>query len=87
VRELNDALGLRDCRLDQPMHFRRSAELFQIFPRTPGCIRHEIRKCLGPCVGGCTTREYDDRVRWCAPFSMAPTMDRWSAPCATCSGQ
>jgi excinuclease ABC subunit C len=62
VRELNDALGLRDCRLDQPMHFADQPELFQIFPRTPGCIRHEIRKCLGPCVGGCTTREYDERV-------------------------
>jgi excinuclease ABC subunit C len=62
VRELNDALGLRDCRLDQPMHFADQPELFQIFPRTPGCIRHEIRKCLGPCVGGCTSREYEERV-------------------------
>jgi len=63
VRELNDALGLRDCRLDQPMHFADQPELFHIYPRTPGCIRHEIRKCLGPCVGGCTTSEYDERVR------------------------
>ena len=62
VRELNDALGLRDCRLDQPMHFADQPELFQIFPRTSGCIRHEIRKCLGPCVGGCTTAQYDARV-------------------------
>ena len=62
VRELNDALGLRDCRIDQPMHFADQPELFQLFPRTPGCIRHEIRKCLGPCVGGCTAHEYDERV-------------------------
>jgi excinuclease ABC subunit C len=62
VRELNDALGLRDCRLDQPIHFADQAELFQIFPRTPGCIRYEIRKCLGPCVGGCTAQQYLDRV-------------------------
>ena len=62
VRELNDALGLRDCRLDQPMHFADQPELFQIYPRTPGCIRHEIRKCLGPCAGGCTTAQYDERV-------------------------
>jgi excinuclease ABC subunit C len=68
VRELNDALGLRDCRLDQPMHFADQPELFQIFPRTPGCIRYEIRKCLGPCVGGCTTREYDERVRLVRAF-------------------
>ena len=63
VRELNDALGLRDCRLDLPMHFADQPELFHIYPRTPGCIRHEIRKCLGPCVGGCTSSEYDERVR------------------------
>jgi excinuclease ABC subunit C len=68
VRELNDALGLRDCRLDQPMHFADQPELFQIFPRTPGCIRHEIRKCLGPCVGGCTAREYEERVRLVRAF-------------------
>ena len=63
VRELNDALGLRDCRLDQPMHFADQPELWQHFPRTPGCIRHEIRKCLGPCIGGCTTAEYQQRVQ------------------------
>jgi excinuclease ABC subunit C len=50
------------------MHFADQPELFQIFPRTPGCIRHEIKKCLGPCVGGCTSREYDDRVRLVRAF-------------------
>jgi excinuclease ABC subunit C len=68
VRELNDALGLRDCRIDQPMHFADQPELFQLMPRTPGCIRHEIRKCLGPCVGGCTAGEYDERVRMVRGF-------------------
>ena len=68
VRELNDALGLRDCRLDQPIHFADQPELFQIFPRTPGCIRHEIKKCLGPCVGACTAREYHERVRLVRAF-------------------
>jgi excinuclease ABC subunit C len=68
VRELNDALGLRDCRLDQPIHFADQPELFQIFPRTPGCIRHEIKKCLGPCVGACTAHEYDERVRLVRAF-------------------
>jgi excinuclease ABC subunit C len=68
VRELNDALGLRDCRLDQPMHFADQPELFKIFPRTPGCIRYEIKKCLGPCVGGCTAQEYDARVRLVRAF-------------------
>ena len=63
VHELNDALGLRDCRADQPMHFADQPELFTGFLRTPGCIRHEIKKCLGPCVGGCTAAQYDERVR------------------------
>ena len=68
VRELNDALGLRDCALDQKMHFADQAELFTSFPRTPGCIRYEVRKCLGPCVGGCTVRQYDERVRMARAF-------------------
>ncbi|MEP6620043.1 MAG: UvrB/UvrC motif-containing protein [bacterium] len=68
VRELNDALGLRDCRIDQPMHFADQPELFHIYPRTPGCIRYEIRKCLGPCVGGCNTSQYDERVRMVRAF-------------------
>jgi excinuclease ABC subunit C len=68
VRELNDALGLRDCRLDQPMHYADQPELFRISPRTPGCIRYEIRKCLGPCVGGCSAQQYDDRVRLARAF-------------------
>ena len=68
IRELNDALGLRDCRLDQPMHFADQPELFQIFPRTPGCIRFEIKKCLGPCVGGCSAQQYDDRVTLARAF-------------------
>lgn len=68
VRELNDALGLRDCRQDQPMFFADQPELFQSMPRTPGCIRFEIRKCLGPCVGGCTASQYDERVRLVRSF-------------------
>ena len=68
VRELNDALGLRDCSNDQGMHFADQPELFSIFPRTPGCIRFEVKKCLGPCVGGCTARQYADRVKLARAF-------------------
>lgn len=60
LRELNDALGLRDCALDTPMFFADQAELFAM-PRTPGCIRHEIGKCLGPCAGGVRRDEYAAR--------------------------
>jgi excinuclease ABC subunit C len=63
VRELNDALGLRDCANDQPIHFADQEELFGNFARTPGCIRFEVKKCLGPCVGGCTADQYTQRVR------------------------
>ena len=42
VRELNDALGLRDCGSDRRMHFADQPELFEIAPRTPGCLRYEI---------------------------------------------
>src|SRR3954462_7610343 len=61
VRELNDALMLRDCRTDLKMFFSDQTELFQL-ARPPGCIRHEIAKCLGPCVGGCSAAQYDERV-------------------------
>lgn len=61
VRELNDALMLRDCRVDLKMFFSDQTELFQL-ARTPGCIRHEISKCLGPCVGGCSASQYLERV-------------------------
>ena len=55
LRELNDVLGLRDCARDIRMHFSDQRDLFVLPQRTPGCIRYEIHKCLGPCVGGCST--------------------------------
>jgi excinuclease ABC subunit C len=68
VRELNDALGLRDCALDRKMHFADQQELFQLTPRTPGCIRYEVRKCLGPCVGACSERAYAERLTLARAF-------------------
>lgn len=68
VRELSDALGLRDCALDRRMHFSDQRELFVLPPRTPGCIRHEVGKCLGPCVAACTVAEYDERVALARAF-------------------
>ncbi len=63
LRELNDALGLRDCRLGTPMFYADQSDLLPVPSRTPGCIRHEIGKCLGPCVGAVTEQEYLDRFR------------------------
>jgi excinuclease ABC subunit C len=68
VRELNDVLGLRDCSTDQRMHFADQSELFDNFPRTPGCIRFEVKKCLGPCVGGCSVQQYDERLALARAF-------------------
>jgi excinuclease ABC subunit C len=68
VRELNDVLGLRDCSTEQRMHFADQPELFSTFPRTPGCIRYEVKKCLGPCVGGCTVQQYDHRIALARAF-------------------
>jgi excinuclease ABC subunit C len=68
LRELSDVLGLRDCTLDKKMRYSDQAELFQLAPRTPGCLRYEIRKCLGPCVAGCTSIEYMTRVAMARAF-------------------
>jgi excinuclease ABC subunit C len=68
VRELNDALMLRDCRNDLKMFYSDQHELFQLSPRTPGCIRHEIGKCLGPCVAGCSADEYAQKVALAKAF-------------------
>jgi excinuclease ABC subunit C len=61
VRELNDVLGLRDCVNDAQMRFADQQDLFAPVNRTPGCIRHEVGKCLGPCIAACTASEYADR--------------------------
>jgi excinuclease ABC subunit C len=68
VRELNDVLGLRDCSLDRRMHFADQPELFQLAPRTPGCIRYEVQKCLGPCVAACSAGEYAERLHLAKAF-------------------
>ncbi|MGH7710634.1 MAG: UvrB/UvrC motif-containing protein [Gemmatimonadaceae bacterium] len=68
VRELSDVLGLRDCTLDSRMRFADQRELFVLPPRTPGCLRYEIGRCLGPCVAATTTATYMARVREARAF-------------------
>lgn len=68
LRELNDALGLRDCRMDQPMHFADQVELPVARARTPGCIRYEVGKCLGPCVAAVSHADYAERVALARAF-------------------
>lgn len=63
ARSLSDAFGLRDCPDVVPIRFLRPGlEKPSPAPRAPDCIRHEVGKCLGPCVAQCTRSEYDDRV-------------------------
>jgi excinuclease ABC subunit C len=68
LRELSDVLGLRDCSLDKRMHFSDQPDLFNLGPRTPGCLRYEVKKCLGPCIAACSSREYVERVRMARSF-------------------
>lgn len=68
LRELTDVLGLRDCSHDRRMQFADQGELFPVMARTPGCIRYEIRKCLGPCIAACSEREYEHRVALAREF-------------------
>lgn len=62
LRELSDALGLRDCTHDRRMRYSDQQEIFTLPPRTPGCIRFEIGKCLGPCVAAPAASLYHERV-------------------------
>lgn len=62
VRELSDALGLRDCAHDGRMGYSDQSELFVPMARTPGCLRYEIGKCLGPCIAAVREDEYRGRV-------------------------
>jgi excinuclease ABC subunit C len=68
LRELSDVLGMRDCTFDRKMRFSDQRELFQLPPRTPGCLRYEVKKCLGPCIAACSSREYMERVTMARAF-------------------
>lgn len=67
VRELNDALGLRDCALGTPMRFADQPDLFGFDP-TPRCHRAELKLCLGPCAALCTQAEYRRQVELARAF-------------------
>lgn len=62
LRRLNDWFRLRDCPQSQAMTFADQRELFAL-PLTPGCIRHEIGNCLGPCAAACSRAAYADNVQ------------------------
>ncbi len=62
VRALADATGLRDCALDDvrrangdsPLWFANERPLRgkgRQRTRAPGCLRHDLGTCVGPCIG------------------------------------
>lgn len=90
VRELNDALGLRDCAGTMPLHFADQPDLFAL-ERAPRCHRFDMQKCAGPCAALCSRDEYgrrvelaraflagnaDEPLRWLAQ-RMTSAADRW----------
>jgi excinuclease ABC subunit C len=67
ARHLNDWYRLRDCPQKQPMIFADQGELFPVL-HTPGCIRHDIGTCLGPCAAACSQPDYSFHVQAARDF-------------------
>ncbi len=61
LREVSDALELRDCSPRIKLRFADQMDLFTP-DDTPRCIRGDVHKCLAPCAGRCTRTEYEARV-------------------------
>jgi excinuclease ABC subunit C len=91
VRELNDALGLRDCANSTPIRFADQPDLFDV-ERTPLCHRAALGRCAGPCAALCTRADYlrrvnlarafldgdaDEPIRWLGE-RMAAASERWN---------
>ena len=62
ARRLNDWFQLRDCPQTVRMNFAEQGELFE-HDRAAKCLRFELGTCCGPCVGGCTRKDYSAAVR------------------------
>ncbi len=67
VEVLNRVFGLRDCSNQTKFMFSDQLQLFDLESR-PGCLRHEIRTCLGPCVQGCSRSAYERQVEQARDF-------------------
>jgi len=67
LRVLNDVLGLRDCARDRPMILGDQADFFDA-PLAPGCIRHDLGTCLGPCAARCSAERYGTAVKEAVDF-------------------
>jgi excinuclease ABC subunit C len=74
LRELAHSLGLRDCPASVPIFFGDQLEIFQKgWP--PRCLRAETGSCLGPCCGGCSSRDYQQRADQAVRFLEGKTKE------------
>lgn len=62
ARRMNDAFRLRDCSQRQTMRFAEQRDLFAL-ELAPGCLRHDIGTCLGPCAGFCSRTGYFEQIQ------------------------
>ena len=62
VREIADALELRDCAASTPVHFADQLDFFMREPRVPLCLRADLGRCLAPCAARCTRADYHGRA-------------------------
>ncbi|MFL5339714.1 MAG: GIY-YIG nuclease family protein [Gemmataceae bacterium] len=67
ARRVNDLFQLRDCSQRQKMHFADQGELFPML-RAPGCLRHDLGTCTGPCAALTTRGTYSRHVRQARQF-------------------
>ena len=61
VRDLNQALGLRDCPSATSIHFADQEDLFGV-DRAPACVRAELGSCLAPCAAVTSSARYQERL-------------------------
>jgi len=64
---LNRFFQLRDCSSKTTFYFSGQLQLFDLEIR-PGCVRHEIGSCIGPCVQGCSRNSYQKQVDLATDF-------------------
>lgn len=62
VREIADALELRDCASGTPVHFADQLDFFLSESRAPLCLRADLGRCLAPCAARCTRGDYHERA-------------------------
>ncbi len=72
VDVLNRIFQLRDCSNQTKFTFSDQLQLFELDVR-PGCFRHEIKTCLGPCIQGCSRSHYDRHVEQAREFLRGKT--------------